>query len=264
MPELPFQSPIGLPFVELQSVDSTNNYALQQVHAGLARHGAAFFAHHQFAGKGQRGRSWSGEPGANLLLSVVVNPHPLTVSRQFELSACIAIAGHELISHYAGDNCSIKWPNDLYWQDRKAGGILVENIIRPGNGADSQWQWAVIGTGINVNQTSFPEGLPNPVSLKQVTGQSFNAVYLAHQYCEILAKKLRQLLMDGFPVIHSDYLERLYKRGETARFRKGNRGFEARVKTVRADGRLVLEHAIEEEFSFGELEWIIPQKNKGN
>ena len=260
MPELPFQSPIGLPFVELQSVDSTNNYALQQVHAGLARHGAAFFAHEQFAGKGQRGKSWSGEPGANLLLSIVVNPHPLTVSRQFELSACIAIAGHQLISQFAGGDCSIKWPNDLYWQDRKAGGILVENIIRSGNGSEGQWQWAIIGTGINVNQTSFPENLQNPVSSNQITGQSLNTVDLAHQYCEILAKNLRQLAKEGFTPIHSAYVERLYKRGETARFRIGNRSFEARVKTVRADGRLVLEHAIEEEFNFGELEWIISPK----
>src|SRR5437667_2750998 len=166
-----------MPFVELQSVDSTNIYALKQVHAGLAQHGMAIFAHNQTAGKGQRGKIWISEKGANINLSVVIKPEALIVSEQFQLSVCAAVAIHHFFSQYAGDSTRIKWPNDMYWQDRKVGGILIENIVgsltagQAGReSAVGSWQWAIIGIGININQTSFPPDLHNPVSLKQITG----------------------------------------------------------------------------------------------
>ncbi|HUM64961.1 MAG TPA: biotin--[acetyl-CoA-carboxylase] ligase, partial [Chitinophagaceae bacterium] len=171
MPEPSSDTRIGEPFIELLSVDSTNNYALTQVRAGLAQHGTAFFAHEQLAGKGQRGKSWTAAPDSSLILSVVVDPHPLAIGQQFQLSACIALAGLALLRKYAGGNVAIKWPNDLYWRDRKAGGILIENIIgaktvetRSANEDPSygEWQWAIVGIGINLNQEFFPEELKNP------------------------------------------------------------------------------------------------------
>ena len=139
MPQPSATKPLGLPFIELQSVDSTNNYARQQIHAGLAQHGLAIFTHEQVAGKGQRGKVWATEKGTNIILSLVIKPQPLQLTQQFQLSACAAVAVHEFFMKYAGDETKIKWPNDLYWQDRKAGGILVESIVGsrewvPGNG----------------------------------------------------------------------------------------------------------------------------------
>ena len=118
-----------MPFVELQSVDSTNNYARQQIHAGLAQHGMGIFTHEQLAGKGQRGNSWSSEKDANIILSIVIKPQPLLLTQQFMLSACVAVSIHDFFSKYAGDSTKIKWPNDLYWQDRKAGGVLIESVV---------------------------------------------------------------------------------------------------------------------------------------
>ena len=120
---------IGSPFIELQSVDSTNNYARELIHAGMSQHGQAIFAHEQWAGKGQRGRHWVSEKGQNMALSILLQPKSLLINRQFELSAAIALAVHQALVQYVPEYLTIKWPNDLYWQDRKAGGILIENLL---------------------------------------------------------------------------------------------------------------------------------------
>ncbi|OSZ73905.1 biotin--[acetyl-CoA-carboxylase] ligase [Chitinophagaceae bacterium IBVUCB2] len=264
--------------MELQSVDSTNNYARQQIHAGLAQHGIAFFAHEQVAGKGQRGKTWLSAKDSNIALSIVINPVELSLllTQQFQLSACVAVGVYDFFTKYAGDDVKIKWPNDLYWQDRKAGGILIESIIRSQNsemdssgGSESQtaftnkqlvnsgWNWAIIGIGININQTGFPDNLVNPVSLKLITGKKFEPVLLAKELYEILMGKFTELTKNGFESIYSQYLQHLYKRNEIVKLKKDNRVFEARIQTISPAGKLVVTHAIEEEFDFGEVEWVI-------
>lgn len=268
MPQ-PHSRPFGSPFIELQSVDSTNNYALQQIHAGLAHHGAVFFAHEQVKGKGQRGKKWDAEKGTSLMLSAVIEATPLLLNEQFRLSACAAVSAHELFTKYAVDGTFIKWPNDLYWHDRKAGGILIENIVRSSELiagsqqlAAGSWKWAVVGIGININQTNFPEGLPNAVSLKQITGKSHDPVVLAKELCGILEKNFNELVTNGFDKIYSRYLEHLYKKHQPAKFKKDNRVFDGVVKTVTRSGFLVIQGAIEEEFSLGEIEWLIPKTTR--
>ncbi len=232
MPEPSFYTPLGTSFIELASVDSTNNYAFKELHAGLARHGTAYFAREQVAGKGQRGKTWSSAKDSSLILSVIVDPGPLTLNQQFQFSACVAVAVCEFFSGYAGEPTRIKWPNDLYWHDRKAGGILIENIIG-GQGLETgmptRWLWSVPGIGININQTSFPETLPNPVSLKQITGRDFSPVQLAKELCLILDKKFNQLISTGFEAIYAGYLAFLHKKNELVKLKKGARVFEARV-----------------------------------
>jgi BirA family biotin operon repressor/biotin-[acetyl-CoA-carboxylase] ligase len=250
-----------MPFTELLSVNSTNNYALARVHAGLAQHGEAFFAHEQVAGKGQMGKVWTSEKDENIILSIVANPHPLQLAQQFQLSATVALGVHDLFTKYAGDYTKIKWPNDLYWQDRKAGGILIESIVGSSeSGVRSQesgvWKWAVIGTGININQTSFPEALINPVSLKQITGKSFDVIALAKELCVTINDRFVELMSGGFESIYEQYNFRLYKKNETVKLKKDSRVFEAMIKTVSTSGSLIVQHSIEEEFDFGEIEWV--------
>jgi BirA family biotin operon repressor/biotin-[acetyl-CoA-carboxylase] ligase len=253
----PDTKPIGLPFVELQSVDSTNNYARQQIHAGLAQHGMAIFAHEQLSGKGQRGKTWSSEKDANIILSILLKPQSLLLSQQFILSACMALAITDFFTEYAGTETKIKWPNDLYWQDRKAGGLLIESVVGSPESGAGLWEWAIVGIGININQTSFPADLPNPVSLKQITGKDFNVVDLAKELCDHIEKYFRKLTDEDLSGIHDHYVARLYKKNSTVKLKKGNRVFEAMIKSVSPSGKLIVQHAIEEEFDFGEVEWMI-------
>jgi BirA family transcriptional regulator, biotin operon repressor / biotin---[acetyl-CoA-carboxylase] ligase len=263
LPQQSARNSIGTPFIELQSVDSTNNYARSLLHEGMAEHGVTIFAHEQIAGKGQRGKAWYSEAGANIILSTVIKPLPLQLSQQFELSACISVAVYDLFEKYTGNDTKIKWPNDLYFKDRKAGGILIENIVRSGQSVsggempvNSDWQWAIAGIGININQTHFPDELRNPVSLKQITGKDFDTVTMAKELCGCIEKYFRQLIAGNFGSIYSQYLIHLYKKNEKVKLKKGSRVFEAVIKSVSHSGKLIVQHAIEEEFDFGEVEWL--------
>ncbi|MBC7948465.1 MAG: biotin--[acetyl-CoA-carboxylase] ligase [Chitinophagaceae bacterium] len=252
-----------MPFIELQSIDSTNNYALTHIREGLAQHGMAVFSHEQTAGKGQRGKDWASIKGENIAISIILRPFPLQVSEQFQLSVCAALAVYEFFTKYAGTETRIKWPNDLYWRDRKAGGILIENIVGSNNGdqagqtEDSPWRWAVVGVGININQTSFPPELSHPVSLKQITGEEYKPVDLARQLGGLVIRKFDELQSTGFDSVLSSYLSRLYKKDEKVKLKKDSRVFEATIRGVTPEGRLVVEHAVVEEFGFGEVTWLI-------
>ena len=250
---------------------------MAQVHAGLATHGMAWFAQEQYAGKGQRGKQWNVLPGENITMSIVLQPDFIEPSSQFQLSTAIALAVFDFFSHYAGDETKIKWPNDIYWRDRKAGGILIENIIGSskvdrtsmdkGQLASSNQQqqltnykWAIAGIGLNVNQTSFPPFLPNPVSLKQITGKDWDCFQLSGELQKLVLTRFEQLRNEGFPSIFQAYLSHIYKLNQWHKFKKENRVFEALVKEILPTGQLVLQHAVEEQFEFGEIEWV-PVKN---
>lgn len=257
-------NPIGLPFIELQSVESTNKYAMTLAHeANLPgsqkplQHGMTIYAHEQTHGKGQRGKKWSSEKGNNIALSILINPYPLVLGEQFKLSVCTAVSIQELFSGFAGDETKLKWPNDLYWRDRKAGGILIENIVRSQESGVGNWDWSVIGIGININQTLFPPDLPNPVSLKQITGKEFKPVVLAKQLCSVFDKNFQLLVNGNFDLLFNLYSMHLYKKNEKVKLKKGNRVFEAIIKGVSKTGQLITLHAIEERFEFGEVDWVI-------
>jgi BirA family biotin operon repressor/biotin-[acetyl-CoA-carboxylase] ligase len=266
---LPFAgNPIGTPFIELQSTDSTNKYAMALVHGNLlpdgqgeAQHGMAIFSHEQTAGKGQRGKNWISQKRANIALSILLNPYPLSVTDQFRLSVCIAVSTCDLFIKYAGDETKIKWPNDLYWRDRKAGGILIENVVgssEPGiqRSKGEKWKWAVIGVGLNINQIAFPADLLNPVSLKQITGKTFEPIELAKELCYLIEHNYQLLIADNFQVLFNSYQRHLYKKDEKVKLKKGNRVFETTIKGVSETGKLITQHSIEERFDFGEIEWV--------
>jgi BirA family biotin operon repressor/biotin-[acetyl-CoA-carboxylase] ligase len=269
---------IAEPLTVLGSVDSTNNYAMARVRAGLAKPGEAFFAMEQTAGRGQRGRRWQTEPGSNIILSIALQPYWLQVSQQFLLSAAVSTACHDFFSGYAGEETKIKWPNDIYWRDRKAGGILIENIIRGGSSGQSAvssqqpgdsnekplqskrqtpnaWYWSIIGIGININQTNFPEGSGKPVSLKQITGREWDVLQMAKELCACIQNRCRQLEQDVAILPHYNLL--LYKRGESVRLKKGSRVFDATINGVDTLGKLLVTTVTEEIFDFGEIEWVL-------
>jgi BirA family biotin operon repressor/biotin-[acetyl-CoA-carboxylase] ligase len=121
-------------FIELLSVDSTNNYAMRQVQNGASKHGDAYFAFEQTAGKGQLDKKWLSAKGENILLSIVLHTSILQLHQQFLLNMVAALSVRQLFNKYTTEIIKIKWPNDIYCRDRKAAGILIENIIRGKNG----------------------------------------------------------------------------------------------------------------------------------
>jgi BirA family biotin operon repressor/biotin-[acetyl-CoA-carboxylase] ligase len=246
------KTPIGEPFSELHEVDSTNIYAIDKVQSNLAAHGSAFFAKSQFAGKGQRNKTWISENGSNIILSVVIDPSFLLISQQFALSVMTSLAVFDFFSAYAGEETKIKWPNDLFWRDRKTGGILIDNHIQ-----GTKWQYSVIGIGININQTQFSPIIQQAASLKQITGKDYDPVDLAKELCHYLDSRFEALKAGQFSQQLSEYNLHLYKKGETVRFKKDNIAFSASVESVNQTGELVLKNGLQDRFKFGEIVWII-------
>lgn len=242
---------IGRAFTILESVDSTNNYAMAQVHAGLAKHGSTYFTLEQTAGKGQRGKTWLASTGENILTSVVFEPCSL-LSVQFLFSVAIALGCYDLIKAYAGEDTCIKWPNDIYWRDRKAGGILIEHVVK-GN----IWQFAVAGMGLNINQTDFPGNVTNPVSLKQITGRSFDVIVLAKELCGYLENRFSRFQHTGKTDLLEEYNAVLFKRNAPVTLKQQNRVFETLIKGVNSHGNLITFHGIEQEYKWGEVEWVL-------
>lgn len=243
---------IGTPFIELIQAESTNNYAMQHIQEGMAQSGSVWFTANQTKGKGQRGKVWNSENGKNLAYSAIFKPDELfNINKSFILSATVAIACCNCVNELVANDALIKWPNDIYWNDRKAAGILIENII-----VGESWKWAVIGIGINVNQTEF-KYLPNPVSLKQITGKEFDIATLATRLTNCLNDSFNYLKQFGEESVIEQYNILLYKKGELVKFKKETRTFNARVLQADSYGRLHISESVDTELEFGSVSWVI-------
>ncbi len=226
---------------------------MAQATAGKLKHGTLVFAHDQWAGKGQRGRTWNSNPGENIILSVVLEPVAMPISATFGLSACVAMACHDLFSNYAGlGPTRIKWPNDLYWNDRKAGGILIENHFK-----GDRWLFAIAGMGVNINQVAFPATARLPVSLRQITGRPYDAMELARELGNCLERRFAALENGGVQAMVDAYNGVLYRKGEEVRLKKDNAVFTTRVERVSVQGELLTRDVLDRCFTFGEVEWVM-------
>jgi len=249
-------------FNVLQSVDSTNNYAMAKVHAGMAKHGDSFFTMQQNNGKGQRGKHWVGSKDENIAISIVIEPSVLGLSQPFKLSAAVALATFYFFSAYAGDETSIKWPNDIYWRDRKAAGILIENVIGSKGlqlpGPDNMlWKYAVAGIGVNINQTQFDAALINPVSLKQITGKHFDCTELARQLQQMILAEVEKVLNGSFEKTLQQYNEHLFKKDCRVQLKKDSVLFDTTIQSVNEAGQLLTTDLIDNHFDFGAIEWVL-------
>jgi BirA family transcriptional regulator, biotin operon repressor / biotin---[acetyl-CoA-carboxylase] ligase len=239
-------------FKILDTVDSTNNYAMAKVRAGMAKHGMAIFAREQTAGKGQRGKSWQTQAQQNIALSLILNTDTLRTDQQFYLSMLVALGVNDFIKEYAGGETAIKWPNDLYWRDRKAGGILIETVFK-----GSTWQWAVVGIGININQTRFDKSLPNPVSLSQITGKTYDVILLAKELYGFVMKRVGAIATIKTDSVVQEYNDSLYKLNQTVKLKKANAIFKTTIRGVSVSGQLHTADTMERQFDFGEVQWVL-------
>jgi len=194
---------LGAPLIELSTIDSTNIYAMAQIRAGLAKSGSCYTADFQTNGKGQHGRVWESSKGQNLLCSYILELNTLdalknwTPADQIGFSAAIALGARAFFAAFAGSETKIKKPNDIYFSDRKAGGILIENLVR-----GQEWTWTVIGIGMNINQTEFsPAALnsvsSNPISLQEITNQSWDIKKMQQHLSEALNNAIHDWLQFG-------------------------------------------------------------------
>jgi len=239
---------IGEQIIWLDEVNSTNDYA-SKLSAENISEGLVVAALFQTEGKGQRGNSWESNHNENLTFSAILFPKFLEVQKQFLLSKTVSLGVFDAISKIA-DNVSIKWPNDIYIGNGKVAGILIENSF-----SSRFLDKTIVGIGLNVNQVSFSDDLPNPTSLKIETGKHFELVHILNDLCKSLTIRYQQLIDKQLDKIATDYYQNLYHNNDYFQYSAEGRKFTARVVNVKESGELVLETTKGEilEFSFKEV-----------
>lgn len=237
----------------LEETTSTNDEARDSRYT----HGDVICAERQTAGRGQRGHAWCSEPGSNLMFSLVWKPWSLPIAEQFLLSEAVALALTDLLGSY-GIDARIKWTNDIYVGDCKLVGILIEHNL-----AERYLARTIIGVGVNVNQTEFPPSLPNPCSMRQLTGREYDRREVLDRLCDCLATRYEQLMGGDREALQENYLRRMYRLGERHLYRyPDGRQVEAVLRGVRPSGELLLElpDGRTEGYLFKEVEFVIDAK----
>lgn len=221
---------------------------MRLIDADTAEAGLMVLANAQTSGKGQRGKQWVAAAGDSLLMSLILRPNK-TLQQQTEFLAAVAVAVAQVCEeNLPRISVEIKWPNDIIIADKKAGGILIENVIR-----GTSWEWSVIGIGINVQQRKFSNELPFATSLAangaKVLELKSLAISIREQILIALLSKRDFLL---------EFNTRLYQRDAQQLFKENAKEFWGRVVRVDAQGLLhvVLDDGQERSFVHGEVEWV--------
>ena len=228
---------IGYPVIYLETVESTNQYAAELISKNNPIEGTAIIAAHQTHGKGQIGRSWISEPHQNLILSVILKPGFLPLESQFYLNMMSALAISSLIESFVGSGICIKWPNDIYYGNKKIAGILIQNQI-----AGKKITYSIIGMGLNINQERFPPEIKNPISLKIATCQTFEINQLTSKLFDALEHYYKQLKASSKEKMKTEYLSKLYRMNIPAAYTDlEGIGFEGIIRGIRENGELIME-----------------------
>lgn len=247
---------VGQNAIHLTAVESTNSYASDLLRQIRVSEGTIVYTFEQTKGRGQRGNTWLSEPNQNIALSLILHPSFLRAGEQFLLtkitSLAVADLMAEILEKQGGPEVKIKWPNDIYAGDKKAGGILIENTLR-----DDLIQSTVIGIGLNVNQTEFSEAI-RATSLKCITGKTSDLMQIVRRLCEFLEARYLQLKTGRRELLDTHYLHSLYRRNEWSTYKCGNEIFEGKIKDVSPEGLLRLENRNNEtrEFDLKEIVFL--------
>lgn len=237
---------------KLQKVDSTNHFLSNLIsEQGVSAENIIIWAEEQTAGRGQQGNSWHSQTGKNLTFSFFLVPEFLEAVQQFYLSKIVALAVCDLLGKITS-HVKIKWPNDIYVKDKKIGGILIENTLKGNN----LW-YSIIGIGLNINQQTFPDDLPNPVSLWQVTKQEYNREELLRQYFVLFQKWYKKLVQNEKELINTAYIQQLYGYQQKRHFRRGGTILKGIITGVSESGHLLVKSENKNHrFNFKEVELI--------
>lgn len=216
----------------LEDVDSTNSYA--STLPVDTPEGSIVVANFQTKGRGQGQNYWESEKDKNLTFSILLKPVFVKAVNQFYLSKIVSLAMADLISMYAGD-VKIKWPNDIYVKDKKIAGILIENSI------ESDFiSHCIIGIGLNINQEIFLSEAPNPVSLKQITGETYETSEILDIFSDILEYRYKLLSKKDYTTIDQNYLDFMYLLHKEAEYKSENELFNGKITGVAPTGELLI------------------------
>ena len=248
---------VGQNLTVLKETGSTNNYLKDLLsNSKPVNEGAVIMAESQTAGRGQQQNRWHSEPFKNLTFSLLLKPSFLPLQQQFELTRAISLGVITALQQATGANIQVKWPNDIYYGDKKLGGILIENIVQ-----GSHIKHSVIGIGLNVNQDVFQPEVPNPTSVKQILHRDYDLHALLSQICNHIEAWYLKLKAGKFTEIRQLYLANLYWLNQEHDFMSDNQPLKGTIIDVRNNGLLVLSTKDgDKEFNLKQIEFLNKQR----
>lgn len=223
---------------KLTKCHSTNQIALEMIDSGVAGHGDIVMTHEQSAGRGNRGTTWESAPGMNLTFSMILT-HQLTWEEQVILNMATALSVKETVEKTIHHKTSVKWPNDIYVNNKKVSGLLVENRLK----ADGK-SFSVIGIGLNVNQGFF--SAPNAASMKQFVGHVLDLDIVLNAFKDCFEKYYTEMATHSVS-IRDSYLACLYKKGELSLVSTAFGKSWVKISDVNEKGQLIVEHGAKQE-----------------
>jgi len=244
---------IGKKIIELSSVDSTNVYASKLLAENLFPEGTVISTKFQTLGKGYSGNSWQSETGKNLLLSVILYPTFLSPRHQFFLNQIASLAVADTTASFLlNAEVKIKWPNDVFADEKKIAGILIENAVQ-----SESFRHSIVGIGINVNQKKFEPSLTNATSFSKISEKDFSLEEVRQELFVQLEKRYLQLRQQRIDLIQKDYMKKLYRLEELSWYQSDGKKFKGKIMGITGDGKLIIETSGKHEvFGFKEVEMV--------
>jgi BirA family biotin operon repressor/biotin-[acetyl-CoA-carboxylase] ligase len=244
---------VGQNLVSLKEVDSTNNFLKSLLsNSKPVPEGTVIMAEAQYAGRGQRDSTWHSEPGKNLTFSLLLNPSFLSVQQQFDLTRAISMGVYDALLPLLGSALKIKWPNDVYYDDNKLGGMLIENILQ-----GSQIKHSIIGIGLNVNQETFFDTANNATSIRKILQRDYELKNILAEICNYVEAYYLHLKAGRTQYLRDTYLSRLYWLNEARQFQSNGQVFEGTIKDVKDNGLLVVSRETGDDvFNLKEIEFL--------
>jgi BirA family biotin operon repressor/biotin-[acetyl-CoA-carboxylase] ligase len=243
---------MGFKLLAYRTVGSTNSILKEMLKNEKPDEFTAIMADYQEKGRGQMGNSWVSDEGENILMSLILYPEFLAIENHFYISKCISVSIVDFC-HDLGLETKIKWPNDIYCGHKKLAGILIENAIMGATISNS-----IVGIGLNVNQTLFPQWLPNPTSLEKELRKSFNVVELSKLLLTKIEHFYKLLQKHKLEQIDDTYFKHLDAFNTLAKYKDVDGEFEGRIIHVAADGELQVEkhNGSVHTYMFKEIEFL--------
>lgn len=218
-----------------ESCSSTNDIAREYAANKRIAEGTVFIADHQYQGRGQRGNGWSSNAAQNLLFSLVLYPEFLAIKHAFSLNIITSLAIYEVLASHFIEGISIKWPNDIYYLNKKLGGVLIETSV----GNIDKIHTAVVGIGLNINQLDFES--PNAISLASIKQATFNRFAILNHILNLISNYYAQLHDGIVDLLWESYFDKLYRKQAFHFFKTTTGCIEGRIVAVTRLGQLVLE-----------------------
>ena len=241
-------------FIHLNETHSTNSYLRELIMREKEQpEGTVVITDYQTAGRGQKGNSWESERGKNLTFSILLHPNHIPPGKQLILSQLISIAIVGVLKEY-DRHFTIKWPNDIYWKEKKIAGMLIEVDL-----TGSSLSNAIIGIGININQRHFKSDAPNPVSLTQITGKEHNLSELLEKILDSIVDAYNKYSPDNEEEIRQKYMALLFRNKGVYPYLYGEEIFNASIEGIEPNGQLILkkENGSIHTFAFKEISFVI-------